>query len=96
MRIPRDRVWKFGKSAPAKRIWVADYMAQDDKISGVYHCIPGVHLEIFEHPGELVVCCQLVEYWRYDCDTTAGNRLSILLHLGPQERERESEDAMKD
>jgi hypothetical protein len=41
---------------------------QDDEIFGMHYGFFGVHLEIFECAGELVVCCQLVVDWRDDCD----------------------------
>lgn len=71
-------------------------MIQVDEVSWMHHCVPGIHLEVSERAGELVVCCQSVEYWRDGCHVASGDSVSNRLHLGtPQRAGEEGEDPVR-
>ena len=53
----------------------------------MHYGVPGVHLAICQCTGELVVCGQLVEYWRDDHYFAAGDGLPLFLCLGASQRE---------
>lgn len=53
----------------------------------MHYGVPGVHLAICQCTRELVVCGELVEYWRDDRYFVAGDGLPFFLRLGASQRE---------